>query len=160
MEKQQMTQEEKIKFLAGKIAGAKEVLKKVENPGFKTRVTPKTNKETQYRQEDAVYKQLMESPIVDPTAPIGMEMLQEEIKKTSQPYTYVHKPDPIPEQNYGTHRPTMEVQLIEHIIKKTVEEVLKQLNEQTSINENIQIKIGNKVFGGKLTVLKENKSSK
>jgi hypothetical protein len=34
------------------------------------------------------------------------------------------------------------------------------MNQKTSIDETIQIKIGDKVFGGKLTVLKENKTNK
>ena len=53
--------------------------------------------------------------------------------------------------------PQLDVKLIEFIIKKTVEETLEQVSKRTSIDETIQIKIGDKTFGGKLTVLKENK---
>ncbi len=51
----------------------------------------------------------------------------------------------------------MDLQLLEFVIKKTVEATVAALNERTAIDENFQIKIGDKVFGGKLTVLNENK---
>ena len=55
---------------------------------------------------------------------------------------------------------TMDRDLIEYIIKKTVETVLEEQAKKTSIDENFQIKIGDKIFGGKLNVLKENNNNK
>ena len=49
----------------------------------------------------------------------------------------------------------MDTKLMEYIIKKTVEETLEQVSKKSSIDETIQIKIGDKVFGGKLMTLKE-----
>ena len=43
---------------------------------------------------------------------------------------------------------------------KTLIEVLEQVNKQTPIDENIQIRLGEKTFGGKIVSLKENNKKK
>ena len=50
--------------------------------------------------------------------------------------------------------------MIEFIIKKTVEETVSQMQKTQTINENIQIRVGDKVFSGKLVSLKEIKKTK
>jgi len=111
-----------------------------------------------------ILQSFMENPIVDPTVPVGMDSLMEQVAKT-QP-----KMKQIEEMTQPKHTPqvpqnqavTMDRELIEYIIKKTVETVLEEQAKKTSIDENFQIKIGDKIFGGKLNVLKEsnNKTTK
>jgi hypothetical protein len=111
-----------------------------------------------------ILQSFMENPIVDPTVPVGMDNLMEQVAKT-QP-----KMKQIEEMAQPRHTPqiqqnqavTMDRELIEYIIKKTVETVLEEQAKKTSIDENFQIKIGDKIFGGKLNVLKEsnNKTTK
>jgi hypothetical protein len=108
-----------------------------------------------------ILQSFIENPIVDPTVPVGMDSLMEkvaqaqpkvkQIQETVQPQSR-----PIQQQAAPAAAPVMDVQLIEYIIKKTVETVLEEQAKKTSIDENFQIKIGDKVFGGKLNVLKEN----
>jgi hypothetical protein len=109
-----------------------------------------------------ILQSFIENPIVDPTVPVGMDSLMEkvaqaqpkmkQIQETVQPQNR-----PIQQQPAApAAAPAMDVQLIEYIIKKTVETVLEEQAKKTSIDENFQIKIGDKVFGGKLNVLKEN----
>jgi hypothetical protein len=105
-----------------------------------------------------ILQSFIENPIVDPTVPVGMDNLMEQVAKTqpkmkqideiAQPRTVA------PTQQVVA--PVMDTQLIEYIIKKTVETVLEEQAKKTSIDENFQIKIGDKTFGGKLNVLKEN----
>lgn len=109
-----------------------------------------------------ILQSFIENPIVDPTIPVGMDSLMEkvaqaqpkmkQIQETVQSYD---KPAQ-KQQQPAAAAPVMDVQLIEYIIKKTVETVLEEQAKKTSIDENFQIKIGDKVFGGKLNVLKEN----
>ena len=104
----------------------------------------------------AILKSFQENPIIDPTAPVGMESMMQEITKKVAPV----KTETINEGHGVTYEsqktaPVMDTKLIEYIIKKTVEETLEQVSKKTSIDENIQIKIGDKTFGGKLTALKE-----
>lgn len=105
---------------------------------------------------EAILKSFQENPIIDPTAPIGMESMMQEITKKATP-TRVENTEPLQgyvvESNQTT--PVMDTKLIEYIIKKTVEETLEQVNKRTAIDENIQIKIGDKTFGGKINTLKE-----
>ena len=107
----------------------------------------------------AILKSFAENPIVDPTAPMGMETLMQEITKKAAPVQEMASrivSEGAPAQTKQSPV-QLDTQLIEYIIKKTVEETLEQVNKRTTIDETIQIKIGDKVFGGKLTVLKENK---
>ena len=76
---------------------------------------------------------------------------------TAQASIKGQRPTLTPDAN--EQQPVMDVQLIEYIIKKTVETVLEEQAKKTSIDENFQIKIGDKVFGGKLNVLKENNNN-
>ena len=108
-----------------------------------------------------ILQSFIENPIVDPTIPFGMDSLMEKVAqaqpKMKQIQENVQQYDkPIQKQQQPTTAPVMDVQLIEYIIKKTVETVLEEQAKKTSIDENFQIKIGDKVFGGKLNVLKEN----
>jgi hypothetical protein len=105
-----------------------------------------------------ILQSFMENPIVDPTMPVGMDNLMEQIAKT-QPKTKRIEEITQPRSAAPTQLApilTMDKDLIEYIIKKTVETVLEEQAKKTSIDENFQIKIGNKIFGGKLNVLKEN----
>jgi hypothetical protein len=105
-----------------------------------------------------ILQSFMENPIVDPTMPVGMDNLMEQIAKT-QPKTKQIEEITQPRStapNQSAPMLTMDKDLIEYIIKKTVETVLEEQAKKTSIDENFQIKIGNKIFGGKLNVLKEN----
>ena len=107
----------------------------------------------------AILKSFAENPIVDPTAPMGMETLMQEITKKAAPVQEMTNrivSEGAPAQTKQSPV-QLDTQLIEYIIKKTVEETLEQVSKRTTIDETIQIKIGDKVFGGKLTVLKENK---
>ncbi len=108
-----------------------------------------------------ILQSFIENPIVDPTVPVGMDSLMEKVAqaqpKMKQIQEVVQQYDkPTQRQQEPAQQPVMDVQLIEYIIKKTVETVLEEQAKKTSIDENFQIKIGDKVFGGKLNVLKEN----
>lgn len=109
----------------------------------------------------AILKSFAENPIVDPTMPMGMESLMQEVTKKAAPIQEVTKKVVAKETQIQEKQSPVQLdtQLIEYIIKKTVEETLEQVSKRTSIDETIQIKIGDKVFGGKLTVLKENKTN-
>lgn len=112
-----------------------------------------------------ILESFMQTPPIDPTQPLGMETLFEKVRG-SQP-----QPQPQPQQQRRAAEPIVEyrnqpapitesksnldIHLLEYVIKKTVEETLKQVQEQTNINENIQIKIGDKTFGGKISSLKK-----
>jgi len=108
-----------------------------------------------------ILQSFMENPIADPTMPIGLDSVVEQVAK-AHPRAKVVEEYEAPRTMETKQSPvsTMDTQLIEYIIKKTVEETINQMNQKTSIDETIQIKIGDKVFGGKLTVLKENKTNK
>ena len=107
----------------------------------------------------AILQSFAENPIIDPTMPMGMESMMQEITKKAAPVQEVTQ-RVINEGAQSKQLPTqLDTQLIEYIIKKTVEETLEQVNKKSAIDETIQIKIGDKVFGGRLTVLKENKTT-
>lgn len=105
-----------------------------------------------------ILQSFIDNPIVDPTVPVGMDNLMEQIAKAQpkmkQIDEVVQPRSVAPAQS--TPVLTMDKDLIEYIIKKTVETVLEEQAKKTSIDENFQIKIGDKIFGGKLNVLKEN----
>lgn len=108
----------------------------------------------------AILQSFAENPIIDPTMPMGMESMMQEITKKAAPVQEVTQrviSEGAPAQSKQSPV-QLDTQLIEYIIKKTVEETLEQVSKRTTIDETIQIKIGDKVFGGKLTVLKENKT--
>lgn len=109
-----------------------------------------------------ILESFMQTPPIDPTQPLGMETLFEKVKggqPQQQPQQQKRAAEPVVE--YKTPTPIVEsksnldIHLLEYVIKKTVEETLKQVQEQTNINENIQIKIGDKTFGGKISSLKK-----
>ncbi len=111
------------------------------------------------RMPEAILKSFQENPIIDPTAPLGMESMMQEITKKVAPVR--QQPN---ESNHEivveSKQPTaqssaIDIKLIEYVIKKTVEETLEQVSKRTAIDENIQIKIGEKTFGGKINTLKE-----
>jgi len=108
-----------------------------------------------------ILQSFIENPIVDPTVPVGMDSLMEKVAQAQPKMTQIQEvvqqyDKPTQRQQEPAQQPVMDVQLIEYIIKKTVETVLEEQAKKTSIDENFQIKIGDKVFGGKLNVLKEN----
>ena len=111
-----------------------------------------------------ILESFMQTPAIDPTQPLGMETLFEKVRggqpQPAQQPQQRRAAEPIVE--YRTQQPpvvenksNMDMHLLEYVIKKTVEETLKQVQEQTNINENIQIKIGDKTFGGKISTLKK-----
>lgn len=111
-----------------------------------------------------ILESFMQTPPIDPTQPLGMETLFEKVRggqpqpmqqpqqrRAAEPVVeYRNQPAPVTEV-----KSNMDIHLLEYVIKKTVEETLKQVQEQTNINENIQIKIGDKTFGGKISSLKK-----
>ena len=107
----------------------------------------------------AILQSFAENPIIDPTMPMGMESMMQEITKKAAPVQEVTQRVVTESTQSKQAAPQLDTQLIEYIIKKTVEETLEQVNKKSTIDETIQIKIGDKVFGGKLTVLKENKTT-
>jgi len=136
------------------------------DPGFgedmisEVQMTQRTNSTmkniSKSKMPEAILKSFQENPIIDPTAPIGMESMMQEITKKVAPQRN-QPPQETPGFIVESQKtvPVMDTKLIEYIIKKTVEETLEQVNKRTSIDENIQIKIGDKTFGGKINTLKE-----
>jgi hypothetical protein len=114
-----------------------------------------------------IVESFLNKPMIDPTQPVGMEtLIQKVAQKEGRPKQITETkqvPKPkvntqIPLQETTTSNSGMDMQLLEFVIKKTVEETLKQVSEQTNINENIQIKIGDKTFGGTIKTLKNIKT--
>jgi hypothetical protein len=106
---------------------------------------------------EAILKSFQQNPIIDPTVPIGMENMMNEISKkvgVDKPIQTTNKTN-LNENNTTTSTGNIDIKLVEYIIKKTVEETIEQINKKSSLDENIQIKIGEKTFGGKITTLKE-----
>lgn len=102
-----------------------------------------------------ILESLINNPIVDPTSPVGLDSIVNKVNE-SQEIEIQEEPAVIRE----SVAPVMDTKLIEYIIKKTVEETVEAMNKKTSIDETIQIKIGQKTFGGKLVTLKENNNKK
>jgi hypothetical protein len=126
----------------------------------RTRSAGNINPQTSMKnlQTSKMPKEILESfinnPIVDPTAPIGLDSVVEQVAKVQPKVKQIQE---INENRQPAQAAvTLDKELIEYIIKKTVETVLEEQSKKTSIDENFQIKIGEKVFGGKLSVLKEN----
>lgn len=172
-----MDQEEKLKFLAESIANAKKVMDKVDaNIGNKKPIADaNTIQRKQIRENESQRKtrnvmqninrskmpkeildSFMENPIHDATI-YNTESLIHEASKHIEPINEskenVYQNNPINNQQIDTR-------LIEYIIKKTVEETIQQIQKKTNVDENFQIKIGDKIFSGKLSTLTENKKSK
>lgn len=175
-----MEHNDKLNFLAESIKNAKKVMDKVENGDYTrgnanvaSAVTTEANNlnlmsESQMLEKrntsmknlskskmpEAILKSFRENPIIDPTQPVGMEMMMNEIAKKAVPEK-VQSNENVNKTSESTTQSMLDTKLIEYIIKKTVEETLEQVSKKTSIDENIQIKIGEKTFGGKINSLKE-----
>jgi hypothetical protein len=180
-----MDQNEKMNFLAESIKQARKVMEKVEsgdlsptnnrrgmsesdvdrfldndtpirttNESHLKRAIPNMQNISKSKMPAEILKSFQENPIIDPTAPIGMESVMNEITKKVAP---IKEPQRIVTEEKNNTQGQIDIKLVEYIIKKTVEETLEQVSKKTQIDETIQIKIGDKVFGGKLTILKENK---
>jgi hypothetical protein len=112
-----------------------------------------------------ILRSFSEMPAIDPTQPVGMELMMNEIVQKAAPkqQRQVLNNTPVPQQQtvseYGSNNVQMDTKLIEYIIRKTVEETLEQVSKKTSLSENIQIKIGDKSFSGKITSLNEVKKT-
>jgi len=118
-----------------------------------------------------ILKSFSEMPAIDPTQPVGMELMMNEIVQKAAPKRQgqVINNTPVPQQQVrqpitesypaAVAAPQMDTKLIEYIIRKTVEETLEQVSKKTAISENIQIKIGDKTFTGKITSLNEIKKT-
>ena len=115
-----------------------------------------------------ILRSFSEMPAIDPTQPVGMELMMNEIAQKAAPKRQgqVINNTPVPQtqvrqpitESYSS-APQMDTKLIEYIIRKTVEETLEQVSKKTAISENIQIKIGDKTFTGKITSLNEIKKT-
>ena len=117
-----------------------------------------------------ILESFMQKPMIDPSKPLGMEMdmdqLFEKVVKKEAPRQQPQYQEPkrireeAPRQRVEDKPATsgMDMALLEFVIKKTVEETLKQVSKQTNINENIQIKIGDQTFGGTIKTLKKVKA--
>jgi hypothetical protein len=180
-----MDHNEKMDFLAQSIKQARKVMEKVEgdkvtptntrrgmsesdvdrfldndmpirttNESHLKRAIPNMQNISKSKMPAEILKSFQENPIIDPTAPVGMESIMNEITKKAAP---IKEPQRIVTEEKNNNPGQIDIKLVEYIIKKTVEETLEQVSKKTQIDETIQIKIGDKVFGGKLTVLKENK---
>ena len=180
-----MDQNEKMNFLAESIKQARKVMEKVEsgdlsptnnrrgmsesdvdrfldndtpirttNESHLKRAVPNIQNISKSKMPAEILKSFQENPIIDPTAPIGMESVMNEITKKVAP---VKEAQRITAEEKNNNPGQIDIKLVEYIIKKTVEETREQVSKKTQIDETIQIKIGDKTFGGKLTVLKENK---
>lgn len=114
-----------------------------------------------------ILKSFASMPAIDPTQPVGMDLMMNEIvqKVTPQQQPKRRMVENTPVQTYSNNKvtetvaPQMDVKLMEYIIKKTVEETLEQVSKKTNLSENIQIKIGDKTFSGKITSLNEVKKT-
>jgi hypothetical protein len=172
-----MNKEEKMNFLAESLKKARQVIKKVDENESKG-VIPNTNRisyaEEAYEREpiyeqpqvpkstmknlsnSKMPKEILESfintPVIDPTLPLDLEQVVE--KASKQIPKNQQKPTRVNEGGL------IDKDLIEFIIKKTVEETVSQMQKTQTINENIQIRVGDKVFSGKLVSLKEIKKTK
>jgi hypothetical protein len=113
-----------------------------------------------------ILRSFSEMPAIDPTQPVGMELMMNEIVQKALPNTSKRQvinnnPVPMTQQRQVVTEavpivaPQLDTKLIEYIIRKTVEETLEQVSKKTAISENIQIKIGDKTFTGKITSLNE-----
>ena len=123
----------------------------------------------------AILQSFTKNPIaIDPTvAPSivdnGMSSMMNEVAKKMgiQPKSQPQQKQVYQEQYQTPQQPQMiaavapqlDTKLIEYIIKKTVEETLEQVNKKTPLSENIQIKIGDRTFSGKITSLNELKTT-
>lgn len=113
----------------------------------------------------AIVESFLSQPMIDPTKPLGMESLIDQVAKKVKPQAQAQQPvreaaqrQPQPKQAPAPAAPQtsgMDIQLLEFVIQKTVEATLKEISKKTNLDENIQIKIGDKMFGGKITTLKE-----
>lgn len=109
-----------------------------------------------------ILQSFIDKPMIDPTAPFGHEAIMQEVTraaavdKMEQHYIEPKQMQEVVQKQTLSHQPQqMDLQLIEHIIKATVMTTIEQMQKLTTIDETIQIKIGDKIFGGKLTILKE-----
>ena len=87
-----------------------------------------------------ILKSFQENPIIDPTAPVGMESIMNEITKKAAP---IKEPQRLVTEEKNNNPGQIDIKLVEYIIKKTVEETLEQVSKKTQIDETIQIKIEN-----------------
>lgn len=137
---------------------------------MRTRVTSKNTgpKKTMKNLDSSkMPKEILESflnnPINDPTVPVGLDNVISKVNETQNSYDNAYQstePEITKEVIVESKAPVMDTNLIEYIIKKTVEETIDKMSKNTSIDETIQIKIGEKTFGGKLMSLKENNKNK
>lgn len=181
-----MDQNSKLQFLADSIAKAKVVMDKVEDGKYVPKpaapvhesVNPEqliSEAEAQRQRNtlknastskmpQAILQSFMDNPIVDPSTG-GIDSLVEQVQKKAPPRVQEvaqHQPQQMVPATTPVviQQPTMDIQLIEYIIKKTVETTLEEVQKKSAIDENFQIKIGEKVFGGKLTALTESTKKK
>ena len=97
-------------------------------------------------------------PNIDPTKPPGMDNFMHKLASKIKPIKEVIQAS---EPNYQpSAQPSsgLNIEMVEYIIKTTVEKIFEEMEKKNkTIDENIQIKIGGKTFGGKIKTLKESK---
>lgn len=112
----------------------------------------------------AIVESFLAKPMIDPTTPLGMESLVDQVAKKVNPQPKQQVRQPVQEQRQTKQAPAaapasgsagIDIQLLEFVIQKTVEATLKEISKKSNLDENIQIRIGDKTFGGKITTLKE-----
>jgi len=115
----------------------------------------------QSKMPSAILESLRNQPIGDPTSLDATAVLTEtasELMKKNTPVQNIPFTQPMTQNNNAPIAINMDTKLLEYIIQKTVEETISKLFEQTNVNENFSIRVGNKTFLGKLT--KEVKNGK
>jgi hypothetical protein len=180
-----MENKDKMAFLAESIKNAKKVLDKVENNNFSRdntapvkAVESKRSVEQQPRSKVSnqntmkniseskmppeIIKSFIDKPIIDPTAPFGMEAVFENIIDRNS-YTEENLEnnsnvkDLINEgiREFFNNPENLNSKFIKNIVNESIEQLFNKMQTNTNINENIQIKIGGKVFHGKIGRLTE-----
>jgi len=127
------------------------------------------NKVNQSKLPDAIKKAMIENPIPEISLNDGLDidMVNKARKLMEQDGTLSRKQESTPQQrsyslneNTQTTIPNNLEALIENTIRKILDEKLTQiLNAQagTNLNENLAIKVGDSIFTGKITKVKNTK---
>jgi hypothetical protein len=180
-----MESKDKMAFLAESIKNAKKVLDKVENNDFSRGDTnikhtpePKRSIENVVRNRPSnqnpmkniseskmppeIIKSFMEKPIIDPTAPLGMEAVFENIIEKN-----VYREDSVENtsdiknlinegiREFFNNPENLNSKFIKNIVNESIEQLFIKMQKNSNIEENIQIKIGDKIFHGKIGRLTE-----
>src|SRR5574344_1044742 len=100
---------------------------------------------------NAIKESFLKKPSLNPQSniPPGMESVLDVLQVKPPKQVQPSKPNPI---NVSENTVAgMNIKLVEFIIKSTVMQTLEEISKKTTVDENFQIKIGDKVFSGKLS---------